>query len=513
MINPDQLNSDDGYGTLVVEEVASQQVAVFWQLRPDLASMLGSTMDQVKLATIDREKRTITVFPTNTLVGHRRFLKPKHEQVRSITVSGASLLYHGWSEDVEDVGGAFVSPSFAPGTPLAPEELAALPEPINAPMPRDEGDVVRVFQGLPPGFTKDFRYGLGLAKPYWPIVEAVEKLSKCTKIIIGRDGCTGIDDDKGVFRILFADFDAMRKAINRITRHGQNAARALKDTTAYNTLAKRIGETTVPVKRTSHQTRQLIADALEGKERLDVEDQGRIIEAVSTHLGTIVNANPELMSKLHADIELATLDRFVDSFRRAIGKKHNERWWQQFFALNPIALNLVFGCPVVTVQGQASVGGRRFSGKSDRIADFLLKNSVTNNVAIVEIKTPSTAILNKKPYRQSVYTPSTDLSGAIGQVLDQRRELQGNMAQFKENSRSYSLESYSIHGCVIIGMMPDDKDKQRALELWRGNSKEVGVVTYDELLEKIRQVRGYLQSPESNKVGDVGAMQYDDLPF
>ena len=379
-------------------------------------------------------------------------------------------------------------------------------------MPLDEDDVQRVLQGLPPGFSKDLRFGLGLAKPYWPIVEAVEQLSDCTEMILSRERRTGVDDEDGAFYIAFDDFDALRKSINRITRHGQNAARALKEATAYNTLAERLGDPTLPVKRTSHKTRQLIADALEGKERLDEEDQSRIVEAVSTHLDTIVTSKPELTAKLHADIELATLDRFIESFHQAIKKKRKEPWWQNFFSVNPIALSLVFGCPVVTVHGQASVGGRRFSGRGDRIADFLVKNSVTNNVAIVEIKTPNTAILHKKRYRDNVYTPSTDLSGAIGQVLDQQRELQANMAQFKDSSRNYSLESYSIRGCVIIGMMPNEEARRKAVELCRGNSKDVDVVTYDELLAKIRQVRDHLKSPEVRAV-DAGMGDYDDLPF
>ena len=463
--------------------------------------------------TIDREKHSITVYPTNILPGHSRFLQPKHDQVTSISVTGASLLYHSDPWDVDDANIAFVSPSFATGKPLTPEELAALPEPLEAPMPADEADIEQVLNGLPPGFTKDIQFGLGLAKPYWPIIKAVEQLSDCTEVIIAREGRTGLDHKRNAFRILFDDFDELRKSINRITRHGQNAARALKEATAYNLLAESIGEATRPVQRTSHKTRQLIADALEGNEHLDEVDQGRIVDAVSTHLDTISESNPALMAKLHAEIELVTLDRFIDGFGEAIRGRHAEPWWQEFFALNPIALNLVFGCPVVTVQGQASVGGRKFSGTGDGIVDFLLKNSITNNVAIVEIKKPNTAILNQTPYRRGVYTPANELTGAIGQVLDHKRKLQGSMAQLKENSRSYSLESHSIRGCVIIGKMPENEDRKRALELIRGNSKDVDVVTYDELLEKVRRVREDLASSEGTETADVGRGDYEDLPF
>ena len=512
MSNPSQIGIDEDYGSVVVERDSPQKVTAYWLPSSFFATDSESSEQQRKLVTIDREERTITVFPTNLLPGHKRFLKSKHNQVESIAIRGIRLLYHSHYDDVGDRDHVFVSPSFARGTPLSPEELDSLPEPMDAPMPVDDEDIERVLQGLPPGFTKDIRFGLGLAKQYWPIVEAVERLSDCTAIVISHERRTGIDEETGAFGIAFSDFDSMRKALNRIARHGQNAARALKETTAYNTLAERLDKPTLPVKRTSHKTRQMIADALEGKECLDDEEQSRIVEAVSTHLDSMVTSKPELTAKLHADIELATLDRFIESFRQAIDRKQPEPWWQNFFTINPIALNLVFGCPVVTVHGQASVGGRRFSGKGDRIADFLVKNAVTNNVAIVEIKTPSTPILNKKRYRDSVYTPSNDLSGAIGQVLDQKRELHANMAQFKDSSRNYNVESYSIRGCVIIGVMPDEEARRKAVELCRGNSKDVDVITYDELLEKTRQVRDHLMLPDV-RTGDSRMRDYDDLPF
>jgi hypothetical protein len=60
------------------------------------------------------------------------------------------------------------------------------------------------------------------------------------------------------------------------------------------------------------------------------------------------------------------------------------------------------------VQDQASIGGRKLSGSGEKIADFLVKNSLTNNTALFEIKTPQSKILNDKPYRAGVYTPLID---------------------------------------------------------------------------------------------------------
>ena len=121
---------------------------------------------------------------------------------------------------------------------------------------------------------------------------------------------------------------------------------------------------------------------------------------------------------------------------------------------------------------------------------------MTKNSAIVEIKTPRTKLLNARPYRSDVYTPSGDLVGAINQALEQKYQFEKGIAQIKENSGMYDIESYSVHCCLIIGTMPSDKNRLRSFELFRRNSKNVEITTYDELLKKLKQLRDFLTSPE-----------------
>ena len=90
------------------------------------------------------------------------------------------------------------------------------------------------------------------------------------------------------------------------------------------------------------------------------------------------------------------------------------------FQENPFILNLLFGYPIIKIQDQASVGGRKLSGKGDKVTDFLSKNVKTNNTAIVEIKKPHAKLLNATEYREGVFSPSSELSGSLNQTLDQR---------------------------------------------------------------------------------------------
>lgn len=96
----------------------------------------------------------------NTLHGHPNFLQPKHSQIERIRI--------------EKSGRAFDSDE---GRPETVEE------------------VCEALSNLPPVFTKNPYYCLGLAKNYRGTIEAVEKLSDCTVLHITRKGKTRIDTD------------------------------------------------------------------------------------------------------------------------------------------------------------------------------------------------------------------------------------------------------------------------------------------------------------------------------
>ena len=58
----------------------------------------------------------------------------------------------------------------------------------------------------------------------------------------------------------------------------------------------------------------------------------------------------------------------------------------------------------------------------------------------------------------------------------------------------YDIESYSVRCCLVVGTMPSDEDLKKSFELFRGNSKHVEIVTFDELLEKLKGLRDLLTS-------------------
>ncbi len=347
-------------------------------------------------------------------------------------------------------------------------------------------------ENLPPAFTKDYDYGLGLAKPYWHIIDAVETLSTCTHIVISRTYGTSIDPSHEIFYINTKEFDAIRKALNGVTSHAQKAGTSVKRAIAHNNLAKSIGAPEIAVEVGRHPLRKLFTETVQGKETLTEDEQQQLISAVRKNIRPIAEADTERLAKLQNDIELVTLEHLIVRYAMMIEQRLTEENWQMFFSQNPFILNLAFGYPVIKIQDQASVGGRKLSGSGDKVADFVFKNRLTNNTAIFEIKTPQANLLHKTPFRAGIYTPSSELSGAINQALDQKYQFQTQISTLRHNSRNYDMESYSVHCCLIIGTIPSGEDEQKSFELFRGNSKDVEVVTFDELLEQLKQLRDFL---------------------
>ena len=362
---------------------------------------------------------------------------------------------------------------------------------------------------MPPAFTKDYDYGLGLANPYRFIVNAIEKLSDCTEIVISEQA-TGINQEEKIFYISFDDFEMARKTLNNITNLNRKAAESVKDGEVYNFFAEKIGQPEIPIAVGRQPLRKLFTAVGQGEEPLSDGEQAAVLDVMEKNVKTIAETQPEKLVKLQNDIELATLDNLIMRYEEMINKNFPEADWQRFLNENPFILSLAFGYPIIKVQNQASVGGRKISGSGEKITDFLVKNSMTNNTAIIEIKRPQTELLNKKPFRHGVYTPSSELSGSISQVLDQKYLFERAISQFKENSRIHDIETYSVHCCLIIGKMPSDEDQQKSFELFRRNSKDVEIVTFDELLKKLKELSVFL-NPEKTEpsIQDESI----DLPF
>lgn len=405
----------------------------------------------VKLVEFDTATGILKIHPINTLSKDSEYLGPKYEKVQTLSLETSLLDDYYEGSDLESI-----------------------------------------FETLPSGFVKDFAYGLGLLKDCNRLIRLIEANTPCTEIIFTDGNSAAIDGTE--FQLGLSRFAAIWAEIGRINDRGNRAAGRVKDVFVHNNLAATLGLSAAEFSLGRHPDSRVIAKAADGVEDLSDVERDALVDVVTSESAAIAASAPQKFQQLKRDIELVSLDRLIEAYADSLEQSKTERYWQTFFDDNAFALQQVFGAPMVSVHSGASVGGRGLSGSGDKIADYLFKNSLTNNVALVEIKKPSTKLLNAQEYRQGVFGPSKDLNGAVTQVLDQAYNLTKNLTGLKESSRQWDLESYAISCFVVAGRTPSvtDPAKQKSFELYRANSRSVTIVTYDEILERLRLLRDFL---------------------
>ncbi|HBS09049.1 MAG TPA: DUF4263 domain-containing protein [Microbacterium sp.] len=411
------------------------------------------------------EDGLVITAPLNTIAGSERFFQPKYSKLSRITFEHSAA-------------GAVDNPFEEEGAPV--------------PFGPDTFSVEEFLESLPAGFVKDPQYGLGLLKDNNRLVRLIEEHSECSELRIVPG--SGIKVDDNVFRMGQAAWEELWSEIVRINNRGNIAASRVKDSFVNNHLADALGLEHSRPKLGRLTMTKLLTRAANGEEALTDDDQIELLSAMQAQARVAAEVAPDTVVALQRDLELVNLDRLIERFEADIEKKYGEEHWQQFFESNAFALQQVFGSPVVSVVSKASVGGTKLDGSGNKIADYLVKNPLTANVALVEIKTPTTKIVKSTAYRDGVFGITSELSQAVTQVLDQAHQLKVHFANVKSDSRQYDLEAYSIGCFVIAGRLPpaDQPDRTKSLELFRGNSRAVSIITFDEVLASLRLLRDLL---------------------
>jgi hypothetical protein len=221
----------------------------------------------------------------------------------------------------------------------------------------------------------------------------------------------------------------------------------------------------------------------------DATEKSDVQQAVWA-MGCVERCRSMLLFKEHLEEVVwmgQSAKRVVDILRKWDSNKTNadEGFWQITFRENVYAISQVFAVPLVFIKDAAYVGGMSVDRRNAKLVDYLFSQESSQEAVLVEIKTPATKLLGPK-YR-GTYRPSLELSGSVMQVLDYRRTLLKNLTSVLEGT-SHKLSAFAPKCVVIIGngtLELDNDIKRRAFELFRSNSKEVEIVTYDELFRKL----------------------------
>lgn len=228
-------------------------------------------------------------------------------------------------------------------------------------------------------------------------------------------------------------------------------------------------------------------------------------------LDSLKNSLKELeqtnVATLTTAISLERLERVLAILEKN-EDNNNEEFWQTIFQDNQWILSQIFSCPCTIFEEKAYVGGKGISNIGGNVCDFIYQNNLTQNIALVEIKTPCTPIFGSK-YR-GTYSLSSDMSGAINQILNYKDKLTKEYYSNCHNSNTF-FEVLSPKCFLVIGKVHGlDKAQIAALENYRNSLTNITIITFDELLQRTKDMVAIFNTENTDTQTKE---EEDDLPF
>jgi hypothetical protein len=191
--------------------------------------------------------------------------------------------------------------------------------------------------------------------------------------------------------------------------------------------------------------------------------------------------------------------------KNAINPNLVEKVWQNFFDNN----QWIFGFGLdyrflAVLEREAHIGTGDVAGQDGPIGDFLL--GATNFTVLVELKRPDTRLFESRQNRAG----SWKLSAAL---IDSVSQLHEHKASWQLKSEARAASNFTSDGqlivqktldpkCILIigsndqfsGTERDKAIKLRTFELFRRDSRNIEILTFDELFERATFVVGHSDS-------------------
>lgn len=214
-------------------------------------------------------------------------------------------------------------------------------------------------------------------------------------------------------------------------------------------------------------------------------------------LEKLESLNVDSLRKLNTIVGISNLKNALTLW---VENKENadEEFWQTTLGQNSFVLSQVFSFPVILLKGKAYVGGKGIENSGGNLVDFLCASHLTNNSALIEIKTPKTKILSSK-YREDIYNVSEEVSGSIIQIANYKDTLTKEYDRLVNRS-SNNFEVFNPPCLVILGNLEEELSspkQKKSFELFRNGLKDVQIITYDELFKKVEILVNLLEGNNS----------------
>ena len=197
-------------------------------------------------------------------------------------------------------------------------------------------------------------------------------------------------------------------------------------------------------------------------------------------------------------------EEYFNSIREKL-ETTNEGLWQKYFEKNRWVFGYGLGYILLSSLDDKKleqvVHGYDFNTPGKRVDAFLKTRGIISSLCFTEIKTHKTKLLENKPYRSGCWAPSKELAGAVAQVQGtvalavENLSEKINIEDDKGNPTGEELYKYQPKSYLVIGNLDEfktekgvNKDKFRSFELFRKNTNNPEIITFDELFERAKYI-------------------------
>lgn len=201
-----------------------------------------------------------------------------------------------------------------------------------------------------------------------------------------------------------------------------------------------------------------------------------------------------------------------------ISSRSEEKVWQYFFEKN----QWIFGYGLdyryqKILQREVNLSDAELDGSNTVIGDYLLGDNFFTT--FVELKKPSTLLFANKGNRSNSWKLSNDLIESVSQILEHKASglIRLDSPQYI-NSEPLTQKAYDSKVILIIGDWKELRNssttfekelKKRTFELFRRDSRNIEILTFDELYERAY----FIAQGEKSKQIKSTLSADDDLPF
>lgn len=204
------------------------------------------------------------------------------------------------------------------------------------------------------------------------------------------------------------------------------------------------------------------------------------------------NLQEKDLDQLNTLVGIANLKKVLSIWENNKDTDASEKFWQAVLKDHTWILSQIFSYPTILINDEAYVGGKTINNDAGKLVDFLYTNPFSRDAVLIEIKKPTSPLISAKEYRTGVYAVHKELIGAVTQVLTYKTTLQSeyqNIA-FSNYKQGIDTDFEIINPCcvVVVGRFDTltETAHKHSFELYRKELKNVIVITFDELFDRVK---------------------------